>query len=82
MQLDQNPFFRKTITPWYDSSVACWSLIIFMIFVFAFAVTGIFVGAGNPDFQKHVWFPGLLAFLSLFLVIKIALRLGNRSKTD
>ena len=82
MQLDQNPFFRKAITPWYDSNFACWTLIIIMFFVFAFAIAGIFVGSGNPNFQEHVWFPGFLAFLSLFLVVKIILRLKRRSKNN
>ncbi len=82
MQLDKNPFFRKPITPWHDTNFACWLLIIFMFFVFAFAVTGVLVGSGNPDFQKHVWFPGFLAFLSLFLVIKIIFRIQKRSKNS
>jgi len=82
MQLDQNPFFRKTITSWYDSNFTCWTIITIMLFVFAFAVAGIMVGSGNPIFQEHVWFPGVLAFLSLFLVIKIFLRLKRRSKNN
>ncbi|MCD4675391.1 MAG: hypothetical protein K8S18_05265 [Desulfobacula sp.] len=82
MQLDQNPFFRKTITPWYDSNFACWTLITMMSFVFAFAIAGVMVGCATPDFQRHVWFPGFLALLSLFLVMKIFLRLKRRSKKD
>ncbi|RLC01201.1 MAG: hypothetical protein DRH34_09520 [Deltaproteobacteria bacterium] len=82
MQLDQNPFFRKTITPWYDSNFACWTLITLMLFVFVFAVAGIFVGSVNPNFYEHVWFPCFLAFLSLTLVIKIFLRLKRRSKNN
>jgi len=82
MQLDQNLFFRKPITPWYDATFACWVLIVFMIFVFAFAIAGVIVGSSNPDFQEHVWFPGFLAYLSLFLVIKILLRLKRRSKNS
>lgn len=81
-QFNQNPFFRKQITPWYDSNFACHILIVLMIIVFAFAATGVLVGSGNPDFEKHVWFPGFLAFLSLFLVVKIFLRLQKRSKNS
>lgn len=80
MQLDQNPYFRKSITPWYDSNFACWTLIIIMTFVFIFALSGIFVVSGNPDFQDHIWFPIFLAFSSLFLVAKIFLRLRRRIK--
>jgi len=82
MQLDQNPFFRKAITPWYDSNFACWVLITLLCFVFVFAIAGIIVGSDNPNFQKHVWFPGFLAFLNLFLVVKIFFRLKRRSKNN
>jgi len=82
MQLDQNPFFRKTITSWYDSNFVCWTIMVIMIFIFVFAIAGIIVGSGNPYFQKHVWFPAFLAFLSLILVIKIFLRVKRRSKNN
>jgi len=78
MQLDSNPFFRKPITPWYDSSFACWILILIMLVVFVFAIFGIIISSNHQAFEKHVWFPGVLAFLSLFLVIKIFLRLRKR----
>jgi len=82
MQLDQNPFFRKTITSWYDSSFACWLLIIMMFFVFVFALAGMIVVSKEPGFVEHIWFPGLLAFLSGFLMIKVFIRLRIRSKND
>ncbi|MBT3176706.1 MAG: hypothetical protein HOG03_14590 [Desulfobacula sp.] len=82
MQLDQNPFFRKTITSWYDSNSACWTLIVIMVFIFIFAIAGIIVGSGNSSFHEHVWFPIFLAFLSLILVIKTFLRVKRRSKNN
>lgn len=82
MQLDQNPFFRKAITPWYDSNLSCWTLITLMAFVFIFSIAGIFVGLSNPDFHAHVWFPWSLAVLSISLVIKVFLRLKRRSKNN
>ena len=82
MQLDQNPFFRKTITSWYDSSFACWLLIVMMFFVFVFALAGIIVVSGEPDFGEHLWFPGVLVFLSGFLMLKVFIRLRIRSKSD
>ncbi|OGR11195.1 MAG: hypothetical protein A3J85_07730 [Desulfobacula sp. RIFOXYA12_FULL_46_16] len=80
MQLDQNPFFRKPITTWYDSNFACWATMIMMIFIFIFAMAGIIVGSGTEGFREYVWFPTLLSFLCLCLVLKIALRIKNRSK--
>lgn len=82
MQLDQNPFFRKAITSWYDSSVACWVLIVIMLIVFVFALAGMIVASGEPDFEKHLWFPGFLVFLSGFLALKVFIRLRIRSKND
>lgn len=82
MQLEQNPFFRKTITSWYDSNFACWCLIGMMLFVFSFALAGMIVATGEPGFVKHLWFPGFLLFLSGFLVLKVFIRLRLRSKND
>jgi hypothetical protein len=82
MQLDQNPFFRKAITSWYDSSLACWLLIVMMLFVFVFSLAGGIVVLEEPDFREHLWFPGLLVFLSGFLVLKVFIRLRIRSKND
>ena len=82
MQLDQNPVFRKTITPWYDSNFACWALIIIMIFISVFAIAGILVASDSPHFQEHAWFPAFLAFLCLALIVKIFLRVKRRSKNN
>ena len=82
MQLEQNPFFRKSITPWYDSNLSCILLIGFMILVFLFAVVGIFLGISNELFNEYTWFPGLLAGLSFFLIVKVYYRLKNREKNN
>ncbi len=80
MQLDQTPYFRKTITPWYDSNPACWVLIVFMVIVFFFGLAG--MGVASDHAQKHTWFPGLLAFLSLFLALKVFFRIKQRARHD
>ncbi len=82
MQLDQNPFFRKAITPWYDSNFSCWVLILAMVVVSAFGMAGVIVASGTPEFAVHYWFPGFLAFLSGLLVVKIFFRLRVRAKND
>lgn len=82
LQLDPNPYFRKAITPWYDSNLACWMLVVFMALVFVFAAAGIYVGSTVGRFNAHVWFPCLLAALSMFLIIKVLLRLQKRSKNN
>jgi cytochrome c biogenesis protein CcdA len=82
MQLDHNPFFRKPITSWYDSNFACWTVMVLMGFVFIFAVAGIIVGSTTNEFHEYVWLPIFLSVSSLFLVLKIALRIRQRSKND
>jgi len=82
MQLDQNPFFRKTITPWYDSNFTCWGLIFVMVIVCAFAVGGIIVATNDKGFSSHTWFPSMLCFLSGFLALKVWLRLKARARHD
>lgn len=82
MQLDQNPFFRKPITPWYDSNFICWLLILFFFLVFVFAVFGIAVASENLFFLKHLWLPSFLAGLNLLLAIKVILRLKKRNKNS
>lgn len=79
MQLDQNPFFRKAITPWYDSNFACWALMVTMVPVFAFAVAGILVSTSSREFSPHTWFPSTLCFLSGFLALKLWFRLRARA---
>ncbi|MCG8687621.1 MAG: hypothetical protein MI892_22285 [Desulfobacterales bacterium] len=82
MQLDQNPYFRKTITPWYDSNFACWVLIWIMVVVFCFSVAGVFVANADPSFVPHIWFPCMLGGMAAFLVVKIFFRLRARDKHD
>ena len=80
MQLDQNPFFRKPITPWYDSNPACVILILALIPVILFAVAGVWTALTEPLFSPHVWLPGTLLGLSLFLAFKVYFRLRKRNR--
>ena len=78
MQLDQNPYFRKVITPWYDSNFSCWVLVVCMIIVFLFALSG--MGVASALAQEHAWFPGLLTFLSFYLALKVFFRVRQRNR--
>ena len=78
MKLDQNPFFRKAIIPWHDSNLLCWVFIVICLFTLIFAVIGINVARANQDYASFVWLPVLMAFLSLFVMIKIMLKLIKR----
>ncbi|MBF0467826.1 MAG: hypothetical protein HQK61_02920 [Desulfamplus sp.] len=78
MELDKSPFFRRIITPWYDSDPACWILISWALFVFVFALTGLGIAISTPLFDRYVWFPFMLASLTLVLIISVACRMIQR----
>ncbi len=80
MQLDQNPFFRKPITPWYDSNPACKILMVLMVPVMAFAVVGFVMALTEPLFKGFAWFPATLFGLSFFLTVKVFLRMRRRNR--
>ena len=82
MRLEQNPFFRRTITPWYDTTPACWIVMGFLFLVFVFALAGMAVASADLALEEHAWFPGMLAFLALFLKIKIFFRIRRRFRND
>ena len=78
MRLGQNPLFRKAIVPWYDSETACLIVIIFMVFVFLFALVGISVARENAAYHEHMWVAVLLGVLSGTVIISTTIRLIRR----
>lgn len=78
MKLDQNPVFRKIIVPWYDSAPVCWVLIVTMIVVFLFGISGIDVIQKSPEYRNHIWVPLMLIILSGLVGISTFLRLSRR----
>jgi hypothetical protein len=82
MRSDRPPFFRKQYIPWYDTTVACWILMFFLFLIGLFALSGVTVAGSKPDLVEHMWFPGMLAGLAFFLMVKIGFRLWRRNSTD
>jgi hypothetical protein len=78
MLADKNPVFRKVIIPWYHSTGAYIIAIIFMLVVFFFAMTGISVARGYPDYRSYVWVPIVLLAMSAGIIITTAARLIKR----
>jgi len=78
MKLDQNPVFRKIIVPWYDSAPVCGVLIVTMITVFLFGISGIEVIQNSPEYSNHIWVPLVLIVLSGLVAISTFLRLIRR----
>ena len=78
MRLDQNPFFRKIIVPWYDSDKACYIVIVCMVVIILFGFIGISVARENPGTHAHIWVPVLLIVLSTGVIISILIRIAKR----
>ncbi len=78
MRLESKPVYRRVISPWYDSETVCFGVIILMLIVLVFAITGISVAGSHPVWGTHMWVPGLLAGLSTWVLITTSLRLVRR----
>jgi len=78
MQLDQNPFFRKVIIPWYDSKTACLLVLGFLVLVSFFGFLGISVAVENAETFPAIWVPLLLVSASTGVAVSILMRLVNR----
>ncbi len=82
MPPDRNPFFRKHYIPWYDTTAVCWIWIIILMLILLFALSGLTVAASDPDLARHIWVPGMLGGLCLFVMIKMGLRLWRRNRKE
>ena len=78
MKLDQTPSFRKVIIPWYDSELACFLTIAFLLMVLFFSAVGISVAGEYPTEPGMIWIPALLLILSLAALATITIRLIRR----
>jgi hypothetical protein len=78
MRIDQNPLFRKTIIPWYDSEAVCIGVIVFMIIVFFFGIVGISVAQENAEYHGYVWIAVLLVVMSGWVIFSTTIRLIKR----
>jgi hypothetical protein len=78
MRIGQNPVFRKTIIPWYDSEAVCIGVIILMIIVFFFGVVGISVARENAEYNGYVWIAVLLVVMSGGVIFSTTIRLIKR----
>lgn len=78
MLIEQKPFFRKVIIPWYDSETACLILIVFMFLVCLFGFAGISVARANVEYNQYIWIAVLLVVLSVVVIISTTIRLIKR----
>jgi hypothetical protein len=81
MDIYQQPFFRKTIVPWYDCNLICGVQIAIMILVFLFGCLGISVAGEIPAARGIIWVPALLVALSVAVLATTILRLIQRRES-
>jgi uncharacterized membrane protein len=79
MRLDPNPLFRRIIIPWYDSPLLCWILLLSMLVLLFFSVSGILVAENDPAYRRFIWVPVVLLVLSLLMIWSVSNRLIRRS---
>ena len=82
VQLDQSPLFRNVIIPWYDSNPSCWILVVWAFCVMIFGVVGVVTALTRQEYADYLWFPCMLTALSLFLGVKVMMRLANRRRNS
>jgi len=76
--MDQNPFFRKIIVPWYDSDTACYIVIVCMAIIIFFGFTGIFAAREASAAPSRIWVPVLLIVLGAGVILSTLIRLLKR----
>ena len=78
MRLDPNPLFRRVIMPWYDSTPVCWILLVAMVGLIFFSITGIMVAQNTPEYNRFEWVPWVLLSLSVIFGLSVTWRLVQR----
>jgi uncharacterized membrane protein YfcA len=78
MRFDRSPLFRKTISPWYDTEMLCYVVLVLMVLVMIFGVCGLWVVQNEPEYHSHGWVPASLLLMSLYVIVSISVRLGRR----
>ena len=78
MRLDPNPLFRRVITPWYNSALKCWIMVLVMLAIMLFSWAGMVVAFSRDEFREHLSIPLLMLVLSLSLFIFNFVRLIRR----
>jgi len=78
MPSEKNPVFRKAIIPWYNSATVYIIVLIIMLLVLFFAISGISVSQENSEYRGYVWVPALLLAMTAAIIITTAARLIKR----
>jgi len=78
MQIDKNPFFRKSFVPWYASEIVCLIKAILILLCLLFGIGGIKVANHMENCLGCAGVPLLLVGLSSVLLVFNLIRLIKR----
>ena len=78
MSADKTPVFRKAVIPWYNSTTAHVIVVVLMLLVLLFAISGIAVARENPTYHGFIWVPAVLLAMSVAIIAATAIRLIKR----
>ena len=78
MKGQKNPSFRKGDPPRHHADLLGLLVSAFSAFIFFFSVQGIGVALEHDPYQRHVWVPVLLMFLSGALLVWNLFRILRR----
>ena len=78
MKLQKTPSFRKDDAPRHHADLLGLLISAFSALVFFFSVQGVGVALENDPYQRHVWVPVLLMFLSGILLVWNLFRILRR----
>nr|CBX27360.1 unknown protein [uncultured Desulfobacterium sp.] len=79
MPLKSKPVFRKVVYHFYDTETAGIILIILMMPVILFGITGIVVAIDNPQYSGYIWVPVLVVCLSSVVFLSELIRFIKHS---
>ncbi|MBF0228485.1 MAG: hypothetical protein HQK63_02655 [Desulfamplus sp.] len=79
MELDNTNFCRRIITPWYESYLVSFMLILCSTSIFIFAIIGLTIAISTEGFHRYSWFPLVLAGLSCVIIIGVLFRIVRRN---
>jgi len=82
MKTQEKNFSGKINYPWYDSGGLCIFLIVFMVIIFLFGLSGILAALKTDYTNLVIKIPVALSIMSFYVVLSILLRIDKRRKIN
>lgn len=78
MKFSRSPVYRRSIYPWYDSELACVTVILLVSAFLFFGIVGISVAREKYEYHLYVWVPILITALSGIVIASNMVRLAGK----